>query len=64
MKDAHAMYWYLYWDFSIKNLNEKVDLSFRANNFEDVKFFCKIIAIKVSGINVEDFWDRHIRMRG
>lgn len=61
MKNAHGMYWYLYWNFSIENLNEKVDLSFRAKNFEDVKFFCKIIAIKVSGISLEDFWNKYIK---
>lgn len=61
MKNAHAIYWYLYWNFSIENLNEKVRESWLKNNFEDVKFFCKIIAIKVSGINTEDFWNKYIK---
>lgn len=62
MKNPHAIYWYLYWNFSIENLNEKVDESYRAKDFEQVKFYCKIIALKVSGIGLEDFWNKYVKI--
>jgi hypothetical protein len=61
MKDAHKIYWFLFWGLSIDYSNQKVDEAFRVGNFDEVTFYCKCIAIKDSGISLEDFWTKYIK---
>jgi len=60
MKEAHAIYWYLWWDFSINDLNKKVGDAYGKLDFEQVKFYCKIIAVKHLGLSSNDFWNKYV----
>lgn len=58
--DARSIYWVLFWNVSIEKLNELVTLNMRQGNFERVKYYCKIIALKSMKIDLEEFWNREV----
>jgi len=60
MKDAHAIYWYLYWHFTTDFLNEMVRLAVLKGDSEKVEFYCKIIALQSMGMNPERFWKLYV----
>jgi len=60
MKDAHAIYYYLFWHLSIDFLNDLVAAADREGNFEKVEFYCKIIALQSMGMDPERFWKLYV----
>lgn len=60
MKNASAIYWYLFWDITIETLNEKVTEAFRAKNWFQVEFFCKVIALRSMKMDKDKFWEKEM----
>ena len=60
MKNSHAIYWYLFWGYSIESLNDKVTEAWRKRDFEEVKFFCKVIAMKQMDLPLDSFWNKYV----
>lgn len=60
MKNASAIYWWLFWDHSIDTLNEKVEEARKQRKPELVEFFCKVIALRSMKMDKDKFWSREV----
>ena len=58
MKNAHQIYWWLYWDISFNHLNKLLLKNIQDQDQVDV--FCKVIALKSMDINLEWFWNKYV----
>lgn len=60
MKDASGIYWYLFWNFDLETLNKKVDEAYRKQDWQQVEFFCKVIALRSMKMDKDKFWEREV----
>lgn len=60
MKRVSEIYWWLFWNFDLNTLNDKVDEAYRKKDWEQVEFFCKVIALRVMKMDKDRFWEREV----